>query len=106
MSTTTLPAAQTAAPSTAPGRKSFARRLFSNRSFVIGLALVGLIAVLAVLANVVAPYDPLKGNFRERMLAPNLNMFRDPRIAMQIMQILPQLQAAQSAGNKPAVASA
>ena len=41
-----------------------------------------------------------------RMLAPNLNMFRDPRIAMQIMQILPQLQAAQSAGNKPAVASA
>ena len=32
-----------------------------------------------------------------RMLAPNLNMFQDPRIAMQIMQILPQLQAAQGA---------
>ncbi len=31
-----------------------------------------------------------------RMLAPNLNMFQDPRIAMQIMQILPQLQAAQA----------
>ena len=48
------------------------RRLFSNRSFLIGFLLVGLIAVLAVLANVVAPYDPLKGNFRERMVAPNL----------------------------------
>ena len=72
MSTTTLSAAPAAAPSSAPGRKSFARRLFSNRSFVIGLLLVGLIAVLAVLANVVAPYDPLKGNFRERMVAPNL----------------------------------
>ena len=31
-----------------------------------------------------------------RLLAPNLNMFQDPRIAMQIMQLLPQLQAAQS----------
>ena len=69
---TTLAAAPAAAPSTAPGRKSFVRRLFANRSFVIGLALVGLIALLAVLANVVAPYDPLKGNFRERMVAPNL----------------------------------
>jgi peptide/nickel transport system permease protein len=72
MSTTTLSAAPAAAPSGAPGRKSFVRRLFSNRSFLIGFWLVGLIAVLAVLANVVAPYDPLKGNFRERMVAPNL----------------------------------
>ena len=72
MSTTTLPAPPAAAVSSAPGRKSFARRLLSNRSFMIGLMLVGLIAVLAALADVVAPYDPLKGNFRERMLAPNL----------------------------------
>ena len=72
MNTTTLPAGQAAAPSTAPGRKSFARRLLSNRSFMIGLLLVGLIAVLAALADVVAPYDPLKGNFRERMVPPNL----------------------------------
>jgi peptide/nickel transport system permease protein len=71
-STTTLQGAQASAPPSAPGRKSFVRRLLSNRSFVIGLALVGLIAVLAVLANVVAPYDPLKGNFRARMVAPNL----------------------------------
>ena len=53
-------------------RPSFVRRLFANRSFTIGLLLVGLVAVLAILAGVVAPYDPLKGNFRERMLAPNL----------------------------------
>ena len=37
-----------------------------------------------------------------RLLAPNLNMFQDPRIAMQIMQLLPQLQAAQAAGGASA----
>jgi len=62
--------ATTAAP--AGARASFARRLFANRSFTIGLALVGLIAVLALLADVIAPFDPLKGNFRERMVAPSL----------------------------------
>ncbi|MBP6853471.1 MAG: ABC transporter permease [Rhodoferax sp.] len=54
----------------ANARASFVRRLFANRSFTIGLALVGLIAVLALLADVIAPFDPLKGNFRERMVAP------------------------------------
>ena len=55
------------------GRRSFVRRLFANRSFTIGLLLVGLVALLAVLAGVVAAYDPLKGNFRERMVPPNLH---------------------------------
>ena len=64
----------TAAGAAAPpvGRASFVRRLLANRSFTIGLGLVGLIALLAIFASVVAPYDPLKGNFRERMVAPNL----------------------------------
>jgi peptide/nickel transport system permease protein len=47
------------------------RRLFANRSFAIGLALVGTVALLALLAGVIAPFDPLKGNFRARMVAPN-----------------------------------
>jgi peptide/nickel transport system permease protein len=47
------------------------RRLFANRSFTIGLALVGTVALLALLAGVIAPFDPLKGNFRARMVAPN-----------------------------------
>jgi len=56
---------------TPTGRPSFVRRLFANRSFTIGLLLVGTVAVLAVLAGVIAPFDPLKGNFRARMVAPN-----------------------------------
>jgi peptide/nickel transport system permease protein len=48
------------------------RRLLANRSFVIGATLVGAIVVLACLAGVIAPFDPLKGNFRERMLSPGL----------------------------------
>ncbi|MEO8306287.1 MAG: ABC transporter permease [Betaproteobacteria bacterium] len=56
-----------------PSRASvFARRLFANRSFAIGAALVGMVVVLALLAPAIAPYDPLKGNFRARMEAPGL----------------------------------
>ena len=53
------------------GRPTFVRRLFANRSFTIGLALVGTVVLLALLAGVIAPFDPLKGNFRARMVAPN-----------------------------------
>ena len=52
-------------------RASFFRRLLSNRSFTIGAALVGLVLLLALLAGYIAPFDPLKGNFRARMMAPN-----------------------------------
>lgn len=52
-------------------RASFFRRLLSNRSFTIGAALVGLVLLLALLAGFIAPFDPLKGNFRARMMAPN-----------------------------------
>lgn len=55
----------------APGRESFARRLLRNRSFVIGALLVGVIVLAALLAPWIAPYDPLKGNFRARMVAPS-----------------------------------
>jgi len=33
---------------------------------------VGTIVVLACLAGVIAPFDPLKGNFRERMVPPSI----------------------------------
>ena len=73
-SATTVGAANATASGAAAssGRPSFVRRLLANRSFMIGLVLVGLIALLAILAGVVAPYDPLKGNFRARMVAPSL----------------------------------
>ena len=53
-------------------RASFKRRLLDNRSFVIGAALVALVLLLALLAGVIAPFDPLKGNFRARMAAPSM----------------------------------
>ena len=49
----------------------FGRRLLANRSFVIGALLVGLVLAAALLAGLIAPYDPLKANIRERMLAPS-----------------------------------
>lgn len=63
--------AATLALPAAPGRESFARRLLRNRSFVIGALLVGVIVLAALLAPWIAPYDPLKGNFRARMVAPS-----------------------------------
>ncbi len=48
----------------------FLRRLLANRSFTIGLALVGVVVLMALLANVIAPFDPLKGNFKARMVPP------------------------------------
>jgi peptide/nickel transport system permease protein len=48
------------------------RRLLGSRAFTLGLALVGLVAVLALLAGEVAPYDPIEGNWRARLRAPDL----------------------------------
>ena len=52
-------------------RPTFLRRLLANRSFVIGVVLVGLVALAALLAPWIAPFDPLKGAFRARMQAPS-----------------------------------
>jgi peptide/nickel transport system permease protein len=61
-----------ALPPASASRASFGQRLLANRSFVIGVVLVGLVVVLAALAGVLAPFDPLKGNFRARMVAPGM----------------------------------
>jgi peptide/nickel transport system permease protein len=53
-------------------RASFVQRLLANRSFVIGAALVATVVVLACLAGLIAPFDPLKGNFRDRMAPPGM----------------------------------
>ncbi|MEO7241913.1 MAG: ABC transporter permease [Variovorax sp.] len=52
-------------------RASFVGRLLANRSFVVGLALVGLVLAMALLADVIAPFNPLKGDFKARMVAPS-----------------------------------
>ncbi len=47
------------------------RRYLANRSFVIGGTLFLLIVLVALLADLLAPFDPLKNNFRYRLGAPN-----------------------------------
>jgi peptide/nickel transport system permease protein len=48
----------------------FVRRLLHNRSFVAGAVLVLFIVLVSALAPVLAPYDPMRSNFRARMLPP------------------------------------
>src|SRR5271163_236243 len=46
-------------------------RLLHNRSFVLGVSLVLFVALIAVFAGVLAPYDPLRSNFRVRLSPPS-----------------------------------
>lgn len=54
-----------------PDRGETLRRFLSNRSFVIGAVLFFTVVVIALLAGFIAPFDPLKNNFRYRLGAPN-----------------------------------
>ncbi len=46
-------------------------RLFARRNFLIGAILVGLVLAAALLAGWIAPFDPVKNNFRNRLGAPD-----------------------------------
>jgi len=52
-------------------RFALARRFLANRSFTIGGGLFLLVVLIALSADLVAPFDPLKSNFRYRLGAPN-----------------------------------
>ncbi len=45
--------------------------LLARRSFLIGVVIVGGIALAALLAGYLAPFDPVKNNYRYRLGAPN-----------------------------------
>ncbi|MSP87896.1 MAG: ABC transporter permease [Alphaproteobacteria bacterium] len=47
------------------------RRLFRNRSFVIGFSLFTTVVLIALLADLVAPHDPVQNNYRYRLGEPN-----------------------------------
>ena len=53
-----------------PGRE-LARALLANPSFTFGATLVAAMAAMAFAADWLAPFDPLRGNFRARMVAPD-----------------------------------
>ena len=46
-------------------------RLLARRSFLIGMILVGAVVLAALLAGWLAPFDPVKNNFRNRLSAPD-----------------------------------
>ena len=46
-------------------------RLLRNRSFVIGALLVLLMIAVALAADWLTPFDPLKSNVRARLAAPS-----------------------------------
>jgi peptide/nickel transport system permease protein len=48
------------------------RRLLRNRSFVVGAALVLFVALVAAFAPLLAPYDPMRSNFRARLAPPSM----------------------------------
>ncbi len=58
------------APSRSPAREA-AARLRGNRSFVIGGALVLAIVLVAIFADWLAPFDPLRSNVRARLQPPD-----------------------------------
>jgi peptide/nickel transport system permease protein len=48
------------------------RRLLSNRSFVVGAVLVLFVTFVAIFAQVLAPYNPMRSNFRARLSPPSM----------------------------------
>jgi peptide/nickel transport system permease protein len=52
-------------------RFALARRFLANRSFVIGGLLFLTVVAVAFSADLIAPFDPLKNNFRYRLGQPN-----------------------------------
>lgn len=48
------------------------RRLLANRSVVVGGALVAIVLLAALFADVLAPHNPLRSNVRARLEAPSL----------------------------------
>lgn len=49
------------------------KRFVRNRLALVGLGIVLLVIIVAALASVVAPYDPIAHNYDELLLAPSVN---------------------------------
>ena len=52
-------------------RSQFLRRLFGHPSFVIGLAVFAIFVLVAVFADLLAPYSPTKTNYRAVLAGPS-----------------------------------
>ncbi|MGL4324458.1 MAG: ABC transporter permease [Beijerinckiaceae bacterium] len=63
--------AQSAIDQVSDERWASVRRYTGNQSFIIGFGLFLLVVLVALTADLIAPFDPLKNNFRYRLGAPN-----------------------------------
>ena len=79
------PAAPTLAPRTS-ARWRWGRRLAANRLVLGGLVLCLLLVLVALLADVIAPYDPVALNVRHRQEAPSAQyLFGTDRLGRDIL---------------------
>lgn len=73
-------------------RQELWRRMKRSKFFIIGATLVLLIVILSLLANVIAPFDPLKQVLRNRLKAPtgvwNDNIFGADALGRDILSRL------------------
>jgi peptide/nickel transport system permease protein len=61
-------------------------RLLRHRSFMIGATIMAVIAIIAIGADWLAPFDPLRNNFRLRLHAPDaLNWFGTDHFGRDIL---------------------
>jgi peptide/nickel transport system permease protein len=61
-------------------------RLLRHRSFMIGATIMAVIAIIAIGADALAPFDPLRNNFRLRLHAPDaLNWFGTDHFGRDIL---------------------
>ncbi len=61
-------------------------RLLRHRSFMIGATIMAVIAIIAIGADWLAPFDPLRSNFRLRLHAPDaLNWFGTDHFGRDIL---------------------
>ncbi len=61
------------------------RQLLRGRAFQLGLLLVGLVVLAALLAATLAPFDPVKSNYRNRLGTPTLtNLFGTDRFGRDV----------------------
>ncbi len=69
--TITAPAALPAAPLARRGQRSLFARLLRNRLALIGMIITTIVVLTALLAPLLAPYDPLKINLPGRLQGPS-----------------------------------
>ena len=60
-----------AAPLAPPSSESLLRRVFANRSFLIGFAIAALVAAVAAVSFVWTPYDVMKLAIADRLMPPS-----------------------------------